>query len=140
MVEQSPEQWLASMQQRADEMVRQSQEIQQSLQDMSETATEPDGAVAVTVSANGALTDLHIDKRALSRGPERLKDTILQLAGEAQAKVAGRVVTAVEPVAGNSGMEFLRSQLPADPDTAEDQTRRPVADDFDDDPPQSFLR
>ncbi|WP_158628607.1 YbaB/EbfC family nucleoid-associated protein [Saccharopolyspora rhizosphaerae] len=138
-MEQSPEQWLASMQQRADDMVRQSQEVQQTLQEMSETAAEPDGAVAVTVSANGALEDLHLDKTALSRGPERLQETILQLAGEAQAKIAGRVVEAVEPVAGKSGLDFLRSQLPADPDAAAAESRRP-ADDSDDEPPQSFLR
>ncbi|MFC7343769.1 YbaB/EbfC family nucleoid-associated protein [Saccharopolyspora griseoalba] len=139
-MEQSPEQWLAAMQERADEMVRQSQEVQQNLQDMAETAAEPDGSVSVTVSANGALKDLHIDKQALSRGPERLKAAILQLAGQAQAKVAGRVVEAVEPVAGSDGLEFLRSQLPADPDAATDQSRRPADDDFDDEPPQSFLR
>ncbi|TDD85657.1 YbaB/EbfC family DNA-binding protein [Saccharopolyspora karakumensis] len=139
-MEQSPEQWLASMQARADEMVRQSQEIQQSLQEMSETAAEPDGAVAVTVSANGALKDLHIDKRALHRGPDRLKDTILQLAGQAQAKVAGRVVDTVEPVAGSAGLDFLRTQLPADPEAAEPRPARPADDDFDDEPPQTFLR
>ncbi|GAA2345320.1 YbaB/EbfC family nucleoid-associated protein [Saccharopolyspora halophila] len=139
-MEQSPEQWLAAMQERADEMVRQSQEIQQNLQDMAETAAEADGSVSVTVSANGALKDLHIDKQAFSRGPEHLKTTILRLAGQAQAKVAGRVVETVEPVAGHDGLEFLRSQLPADPDAANDQARRPAGDDFDDEPPQSFLR
>lgn len=141
-MEQSPEQWLASMQERADEMVRKSQEIQQDLQEMVETASDREGSVAVTVTANGALKDLHLDQRALNRGASHLKSVILQLAGEAQAKVAGRVVDTVEPVAGSDGLEFLRSQLPADPEATSSQQSSAANTDegFDDEPPQTFLR
>ncbi|GAA4619323.1 hypothetical protein GCM10023108_43760 [Saccharopolyspora hordei] len=139
-MEQSPEQWLAMMQQRADEMVRQSEQIQQQMQEMAETASDPDGTVSVTVGANGALKDLQIDQRAMRRSAADLRTTILQLAGQAQAAVAGRVVSAVEPVAGTAGMEFLRSQLPPEPEPEGTPSRRPEVDDHDDEPPQSFLR
>ncbi|MDA3629446.1 YbaB/EbfC family nucleoid-associated protein [Saccharopolyspora sp. WRP15-2] len=139
-MEQSPEQWLAMMQERADEMVRQSEQIQQQMQEMAETASDPDGAVSVTVGANGALKDLQIDQRAMRRSAAELQATILQLAGQAQAAVAGRVVSAVEPVAGAAGMDFLRSQLPPEPEPEAAATRRPAPDDYDDEPPQTFLR
>lgn len=138
-MEQSPNEWLASMQQRADQMVEQSQELQQRLQEMVETAQDADGSVSVSVSSTGALQDLRIEKRALNRGAPELQSTILRLAAEAQARVASRAVEAVEPVAGNAGMEFLRSQLPKQEDLA-DGSRSPGDEDDGDEPPQSFLR
>ncbi|MGW1676825.1 YbaB/EbfC family nucleoid-associated protein [Saccharopolyspora sp. NPDC002376] len=139
-MEQSPEQWLAMMQERADEMVRQSEQIQQQMQEMAETASDPDGAVSVTVGANGALKDLQIDQRAMRRSAAELQATILKLAGQAQAAVAGRAVAAVEPVAGTAGMDFLRSQLPPEPEPEVAATRRSESDDYDDEPPQTYLR
>ncbi|GAB3298315.1 YbaB/EbfC family nucleoid-associated protein [Parasphingorhabdus pacifica] len=136
MDDQSDQQFLSSLQDRAEDMVRQSQQIQEQLGSLTETAS--DGGVSVTVSSNGALKDLQIDQRAVQRGPGELSATILRLAGEAQAKVAHQVVQTVEPFAGASAMEFLRTQLPAEPE--EPGTSSTGDPDIDDEPPQSFLR
>ncbi|QUG99507.1 YbaB/EbfC family nucleoid-associated protein [Saccharopolyspora erythraea] len=136
MNDQSAQDFLSSLQDRADEMVRQSEQIREQLGSLTETAG--DGGIAVTVSSNGALKDLEIDQRALQRGPEELRATILRLAGEAQAKVAHRVAQTVEPFAGESAMEFLRTQLPVEPE--EPAASRNDDPDFDDEPPQTYLR
>lgn len=136
MHDQSAEQFLSSLQDRAEDMVQQSQQIQEQLGSLTETAS--DGGVSVTVSSNGALKDLQIDQRAVQRGPVELRASILRLAGEAQAKVAHQVARTVEPFAGASAMEFLRTQLPAEP---EEPDTSPTDDpDLDDEPPQSYLR
>lgn len=113
MDDRSPEEFLTDLQERADEMTRHSQQLQDQLGSLAETAS--DGGISVTVGANGALQDLDIEQRAMQRGPSELRTTILRLAGEAQANVAHRVVQAVEPFTGATGMEFLRTQLPAEP-------------------------
>ncbi|QGK70895.1 hypothetical protein GIY23_16460 [Allosaccharopolyspora coralli] len=133
----SPQEWLDSLQQRADEMVQQSQQLQAQLHELAETAS--DGGVSVTVGSNGALKDLQLDQRSLRRGPEELQATILRLAREAQARVAPRVAQIVEPVTGASGAEFLRSQLPADVEADRD-VGADQADDDGDEQPETFLR
>ncbi len=137
MSQQSPQEWLDSLQHRADEMVQQSQQLQGQLQKLAETAS--DGGVSVTVGSNGALKDLQLDQRSLRRGPEELQMTILRLAHEAQARVAHRVAQNVEPVAGASGAEFFRSQLPVDADVDRDIGADQVDDDGDEQP-ETFLR
>lgn len=138
-------QWLADLQRRGEEMVRQSRQAQEELAELTETAASADRMVTVTVGANGALRRLTIDDRAMRRSGAELSATITQLAGRAQAAAARRAVRVVEPFAGEEGMEFLRSQLPPEDDdeyggveqgSARGNDRR----DDDDDPPQSFLR
>ncbi|EHR51523.1 hypothetical protein SacmaDRAFT_3298 [Saccharomonospora marina XMU15] len=137
-------QWLADLQRRGEEMVRQSRQAQEELAELAETAASADRMVTVTVGANGALRQLTIDDRAMRRSGAELAATITQLAGRAQAAAARRAVRVVEPFAGEEGMEFLRSQLPPEDDedggaeqgSARGRDRR----DDDDDPPQSFLR
>ncbi|MFR9731807.1 YbaB/EbfC family nucleoid-associated protein [Saccharopolyspora sp. MS10] len=137
MTEQSPQQFLASLQGRADEMVRQSQQLQERLGALTETATE--GGVSVTVGSNGALQDLQFDRSSMQRGPSELREVVLRLAAQAQSSVAHQVARTVEPFAGPSAMEFLRTQLPAEPEDG--AGRRNDDPDFDEDePPQTYLR
>ncbi|GAA3360924.1 MULTISPECIES: YbaB/EbfC family nucleoid-associated protein [Saccharopolyspora] len=137
MAEQTPQQFLDSLQGRADEMVRQSQQLQEQLGSLTETATE--GGVSVTVGSNGALQGLDFDRNSMQRGPAELRDTILRLAAQAQGAVAHRVAQTVEPFAGASAMEFLRTQLPAEPDgSAASRNDDPAFDE--DEPPQTYLR
>ncbi|MCX2732381.1 YbaB/EbfC family nucleoid-associated protein [Saccharopolyspora sp. NFXS83] len=136
MNQQSPQQFLESLQSRADEMVQQSQQIQEQLGSLAETATE-DG-VSVTVGSNGALQDVQFDRSSMQRGPSELRAAILRLSAQAQGAVAHKVAQTVEPFAGASAMEFLRTQLPAEPD--EGAASRNDDPDFDDEPPRSYLR
>lgn len=133
-------QWLADLQRQSERMLEQSQQAQAELAQLSETATSPDRAVSVTVGANGALKGLELDERVMrGRTAASLSATIMQLAGQAQAAAARRAIAVVEPFAGNTGMEFLRSQLP--PEEAGDSSPAATRDGEDDDePPQTFLR
>lgn len=140
-------QWLTDLQRQGEEMVRQSRQAQQELAELTETAVSQDRTVTVAVGANGALRQLVIDDRAMRGSGAELAATIMRLAGSAQAAAARRAVEVVEPFAGQTGMEFLRSQLPEDGDQDEHgggagsgSGRGSDRRDDDDDPPQSFLR
>ncbi|RZQ65683.1 YbaB/EbfC family nucleoid-associated protein [Amycolatopsis suaedae] len=142
MTEQPEPQWLADIKRQGKQMVEQSQRLQEELGGLTETAQSDDGAVRVSVGAGGALSGLEIDQRAMSRQSAELSAEILRLAARAQAAAARRAMAVVAPVAGESGMDFLRSQLPSEePEeapAAPAPERRAGGDD--DEPPQTFMR
>ncbi|HEY2765481.1 MAG TPA: YbaB/EbfC family nucleoid-associated protein [Pseudonocardiaceae bacterium] len=108
-----PQQWLRDYQAKGEAMVRRSQQFQQQLHDVSETATSDDGAVTVTVSPSGALQNLSFSSRIRQLSETELAQLILQTAREAQNRVAHRVAELVEPVSGEGeALAFLRGQLP----------------------------
>ncbi|WP_216216458.1 YbaB/EbfC family nucleoid-associated protein [Amycolatopsis aidingensis] len=144
MTEQPEPDWLADLRRRGAEMVRQSEQAQEQLGELSETASSADGAVRVTVGASGALRGLVVEDTAMRSSGAELSATILRLAGTAQAAVARRAVEIVEPFAGETGAEFLRSQLPAEEAEERDGSggsgRRTGSGQDDEEPPQSFLQ
>lgn len=145
-----PQHWLRDYQARGEAMVRRSQEFQEQLQDISETATSRDGAVTVTVNPGGALQDLAFSPRIRQLPEAELAQLTLRMAREAQDRVAHRIAALVEPVSGDgTALAFLRSQLPPLDGTQggdQDHGRHERdGDDFDDDfgddfTDQSFLR
>lgn len=140
MTDPAMPQWLEDIQRRGDEMVRQSQQLQEQLGELTETARSQDGTVAVTVGANGALRGVHIDDRALRGSAAELSAELMRLSAQAQANAARRAVALVEPIAGESATEFLRSQLP--PESVDEAAGAPQDDDYDDEfgDPRDFLR
>jgi DNA-binding protein YbaB len=129
-----PQQWLRDYQARGEAMVRRSQQFQQQLHDVSETATSGDGSVTVTVSPSGALQNLSFSPRIRQLSEAELAQLTLQLAREAQNRVAHRVAELVEPASGQGdALAFLRGQLPPLDDSPRDEQR-------DDQPPGRHQR
>lgn len=139
-----PQQWLRDYQARGEAMVRRSQEFQQQLQEVSETATSRDGAVTVTVSPSGALQNVVFSPRIRDLSEADLAQLTLQMAREAQNRVAHRIAALIEPVSGDgAALAFLRGQLPPlddDQRDGRDRTGQRNDDDFDDLTDGSFLR
>ncbi|MBC3194655.1 YbaB/EbfC family nucleoid-associated protein [Pseudonocardia sp. C8] len=67
------------------------------------TARTRDGAVAVTVDASGALTDLRFGVRTDELPRARLAETVLRLAGEAAADARTQVEAIMEPLTVEAG-------------------------------------
>ncbi|MGH4012709.1 MAG: YbaB/EbfC family nucleoid-associated protein [Pseudonocardiaceae bacterium] len=136
-----PQQWLRDYQARGEAMVRRSQEFQEQLQAVSETATSRDGAVTVTVGPSGALQNLAFAPRSRQLSEAELAQLTLQTTREAQNRVAHRIAALVEPVSGDgAALAFLRGQLPPlDDDQPADRDRSGERHDDDDDR-RTFLR
>ncbi|MGH3994045.1 MAG: YbaB/EbfC family nucleoid-associated protein [Pseudonocardiaceae bacterium] len=129
-----PQQWLRDYQARGEAMVRRSQEFQEQLQAVSETATSRDGAVTVTVGPSGALQNLAFSPRIRDLSGAELAQLTLQTTREAQNRVAHRIAALVEPVSGDgAALAFLRGQLPPlDDDQPADRDRGGERNDGDD--------
>ncbi|WP_158890009.1 YbaB/EbfC family nucleoid-associated protein [Amycolatopsis anabasis] len=161
MTQPAPD-WLADLQRTGQRMIEQSRQAQDELGALLETASSADRAITVTVGANGALRNLSINQRAMSRSANELSAAIMDLANQAQTAAARRAVEIVQPFAGETGVEFLRSQLPQAEDEmpklpepeeetgtsflrpasapARPRRPRPVDSDDDEQPPQTFLQ
>jgi DNA-binding protein YbaB len=73
--------------------------VHRQLAELSVSESSPDGAVIVTVGANGVLTGLEIDEDAYRHyRPHRLSALIVGLTADAARKVTERAVKIMEPV------------------------------------------
>lgn len=127
------QEWLQSYQQRIDEIGQRAQRASADLAEISATATSKDNAVSVTVNPSGALQDLSLGKSTERMSADKLGRLILQTAQQAQAEAGKKVQEAMRPLLGQTeAMDFLRSQLAADPDAEAGGSRqRRDADDGD---------
>jgi DNA-binding protein YbaB len=90
--------WALEVERNADRYRR----LQQHLARMSITETSRDGAVRVTVSASGLLTDLALDERAAPKPLSALAAQVLETLRRAQAKIPDLVSKAVADVVGTA--------------------------------------
>lgn len=110
---------------------------QEQIQSASATVASPDGAVTVTVSASGALTDVRFGPRAYERPPQQLAALVMQMCGKAQQQVSAKVMTAFGGLVGenSAAMDMLTQFLPADPDAEEEPEQNGPVDEWHQPPP-----
>ncbi|WP_406690084.1 YbaB/EbfC family nucleoid-associated protein [Saccharopolyspora sp. ID03-671] len=115
-----PQQWLDDFQRRIGDMAEKSASLQEELAGANATASSPDGTVVVTVSPTGALLDLDLGKRITEYSPTRIKQMILDVAGQAQRQAAHQVAEVFAPYGGDTeAMRLINRHLPPDDDEPE---------------------
>jgi DNA-binding protein YbaB len=147
-----PEEAQARLQQWADgfaEKARRYQEAAARTEEMRLTATSPNGAVTVTVRADGGVTGLEFTDRASSMPLPELSAMVLDTMHRAQSGIAEQVGEVYDEELGDEDpqtrallLENLRDRFPATEDTEEDHEERYDApedpedpDDYSDDNP-----
>ncbi|CCH31229.1 YbaB/EbfC family nucleoid-associated protein [Actinosynnema sp. NPDC047251] len=102
------------------------QEVGQRTEALRLTASSPDGAVRVTVRADGALEDLEFGDRARTVPLERLSGLVMETVRQAQSGIADQVAGVMAEGLGDEDaqtralvLDNLRSRFP-DPETADD--------------------
>lgn len=86
-VERGVDEWVAGVQARAGRM----RAVQEQVQRIQVTETSQNGAVTVTVDANGVLTDVRFDEGASRLAPSELGPLLMGCLRRAQAKITERV-------------------------------------------------
>ncbi len=106
--------WLASYEERLEEINERAQQAQRELAGVAATATSPDGAVTLTTDPSGALRSLVLGEAAEQLSREQLAAAVLGTAREAQAEAARLAATAVAPLLGedSEAMAVFRTHLP----------------------------
>lgn len=92
------ETWLEEYRARIEVIRARAEEARDRVTAVAATAQTRDGAVAVTVDASGALTDLRLGVRADDLPRARLAETVLRLAREAAADARRQVEAIMEPL------------------------------------------
>jgi DNA-binding protein YbaB len=97
--------------------------VQQGLAAAQGTAVSKDGAVAVTVAPNGALTDVRLSADAMRRSHTQLASEIVAVARQAQRSAAVQVAETFQAVNGADSETYrlITEYLPP----AEDEPERP---------------
>lgn len=90
------DQWTASIAARAD----QARQLSDRVSRLSATATSSDGAIEVTVGAQGSITDLRLQEEVRRWPVEQIAADILATIKDAQRAMSGRIATAVEETIG----------------------------------------
>ncbi|SFN21294.1 YbaB/EbfC DNA-binding family protein [Pseudonocardia ammonioxydans] len=92
------ETWLAEYRTRIEQIRARAEHARARVLMVTATAQTRDGAVAVTVDASGALTELRLGVRSEELSRARLAETVLRLSAEAAADARARVAAIMEPL------------------------------------------
>lgn len=95
--------WLDEYRERVEQIRARAEAARARIATVTATARTRDGAVVVTVDQSGHLTGLVLGVRAEEMPRARLAETVLRLAGEAAADVAGQVEQIMEPLISGTG-------------------------------------
>lgn len=130
----NPEQMIADLESKAQQLQQRSQQMQEQIQHASSTITSPNEAVTVQVAPNGALQHIEFSATAMRLTHVQLGQLVMQTVQKAQIQAAEQVASIVEPeFGGTEAMDFLRSFIPqpeeeeAPPPPAEGQVMREVS-------------
>jgi DNA-binding protein YbaB len=106
--------WLASYEERLQDIEERAARAQAALAAVEATATSPDGAVTVTVDAAGVLQGLVLGERSGELTREQLAATVLGTARQARSDAARLAAATVTPLIGEGSpaMAMLCSGLP----------------------------
>ncbi|KAA2264580.1 YbaB/EbfC family nucleoid-associated protein [Solihabitans fulvus] len=108
-----PQGWLDDFQRHVADLQQKSTELQERLAEASGTASSPDGSVTVTIGPSGALDNLALTERAMTRRPAELAQLIMSTAARAQQQASQLVVEALQPMAaGTQVMDVVNQFLP----------------------------
>jgi DNA-binding protein YbaB len=109
----NPEQMIADLESKAQQLQQRSQQMQEQIQHASSTITSPNEAVTVRVAPNGALQHIEFSLTAMRLTHVQLSQLVMQTVQKAQIQSAGQVASIVEPeFGGTEAMDFLRSFIP----------------------------
>lgn len=115
-----PQQWLDDFQRRIGDMAEKSASLQEELAGAGATASSPDGTVVVTVTPTGALQDLDLGKRITEYSPTKIKQMIMDAAGQAQRRAAHQVAEVFAPYGGDGeAMRLINQHLPPEDEEAD---------------------
>jgi DNA-binding protein YbaB len=109
----NPEQMIADLESRAQQLQQRSRQMQEQIQNASSTITSPNEAVTVRVAPNGALQHIDFSPTAMRLTHVQLSQLVMQTVQKAQIQSAEQVASIVEPeFGGTEAMDFLRSFIP----------------------------
>lgn len=109
----NPEQMIADLESKAQQLQQRSQQMQEQIQHASSSVTSPNEAVTVRVAPNGALQHIEFSPVALRLTHVQLSQLVMQTVQKAQIQAAEQVASIVEPeFGGTEAMDFLRSFIP----------------------------
>ncbi|GAB2819053.1 YbaB/EbfC family nucleoid-associated protein [Lentzea nigeriaca] len=109
----NPEQMIADLESKAQQLQQRSQQMQEQIQHASSTVTSPNEAVTVRVAPNGALQHIEFSPTAMRLTHVQLSQLVMQTVQKAQVQAAEQVASIVEPeFGGTEAMDFLRSFIP----------------------------
>ncbi|MFJ5991242.1 YbaB/EbfC family nucleoid-associated protein [Lentzea sp. NPDC092896] len=109
----NPEQMIADLESRAQQLQQRSQQMQDQIQQASSTVASPNEAVTVQVAPNGALQHIEFSPVAMRLTHVQLSQLVMQTVQKAQIQSAEQVASIVEPeFGGTEAMDFLRSFIP----------------------------
>ncbi|MGW1681091.1 YbaB/EbfC family nucleoid-associated protein [Saccharopolyspora sp. NPDC002376] len=125
-------QWLAGYDERLARAAANAKAANESLRQMSGTATSPRGEVAVQVGPSGAMEDIRLTPAARALEAEQLAQLILTTAQQAQRTVGAQVVEIMTEYVGDGpALEFVKENMP--PAAGVEAGQRRADDDNDDD-------
>lgn len=136
------EKWASGLETRAQRY----NELQQRLDATSATESSPDGAIRVTVDANGVPTDIELTERARGMDPAQVSEQIMTTMRRAQAKLRQQVhdlVQATVPADDEPARNLMAQYDQRFPEVDDGQPRREVAREHDfgpDEDDQGYLR
>lgn len=109
----NPEQMIADLESKAQQLQQRSQQMQEQIQHASSTITSPNEVVTVRVAPNGALQHIEFSPTAMRLTHVQLSQLVMQTVQKAQVQAAEQVASIVEPeFGGTEAMDFLRSFIP----------------------------
>lgn len=112
--------WVASLEARAADMQRMSEELTARFSAAGATAASPDGAVRVKVGPTGAFEELQLGPAAARFAPAELAGIINRTAAQAQRTAAQQVRSAFAPFAQGESMALVDSFMPPPEDPTSD--------------------
>lgn len=124
-------QWLAGYDERLAKAAADAKAANESLRQMSGTATSPRGEITVQVGPSGAMEDIRLTPAARALEAEQLAQLILTTSQEAQRTVGAQVVEIMTEYVGDGpALDFVKENMP--PAAGVEAGSRPGNDDDDD--------
>jgi DNA-binding protein YbaB len=91
---------LAAQRERSQAQLARYHQIRDVLEQLRVSASSADRSVTVELAAGGAIVDLRLTAKAMSKTPDTLASTILEAIRRGLAEVAERTAAEVEPLTG----------------------------------------
>jgi len=125
---QTPDEWLADFESKVADLQQKATEFKKNIESAGAVERSADGSVTVTVAPSGALLDLHLTDKAMTKSAEALTAEILATTRTARQQAAQEVATAFTPLGGDS--DIVQRIPTPDPTTPAPRTpaSRPVED------------